>query len=133
MHAPSDKFTVAVTGDGDLTGVFFTELCTRFPLAKVFDRTDATNKARRAEARRGKSIYASSEFRSSALVMEANLNNPPPTDITVRFMKTGKNENVMVADKQSSRILNFDLSVIRSLNQVVSNVLQIVNAVGLAH
>ncbi|MEO8649009.1 MAG: hypothetical protein ABI539_07575 [Acidobacteriota bacterium] len=133
MHKPSEKFTVEVTGDGDLTGMFFTELSVRFPFAKVFDRTDSTNKTRRAEARLGKTLFASPEFRALASEIDANLKNPSRTDITVKFMKMGKNENVMVIDKQSSRILHFDLTATSSLTQVISFVQQIVQAVGQAH
>ena len=91
------------------------------------------NRARRAEARLGRTIFASPEFRASVPEIENNLNNPAKTDVTVRFIKAGKNEIVMVMDKQSSRILNFDLARARPLDQIVSFVRQIVQAVSDAH
>ena len=132
MHQPNDKFSIAVSGEGRALGMFFTEFLARFPNATCYDRTGQTQQAIQQEVTLGKSAYASTEFRRSALVAERNLASPPKSDVTVRFEQRGQVENATVAGKVSRRILSFDFGAARDLQDAVNFVVRVVQAVGMA-
>ena len=133
MPKQSDSFSVEVVGNGALTGMFFTEFCKRYRSAVCFDRTDPTNQARQNEADFGELPEASPHARAMSLLTQVDLALPQRADITVRFLKMGKMENVAVFCSKSSRTFVFDLSHPRSINQLVGYVLQVVHAVGNAY
>ncbi|HYJ92237.1 MAG TPA: hypothetical protein VEV84_13075 [Pyrinomonadaceae bacterium] len=133
MGTPSGLFTLEVRGDGDLTGLFFTEFGKRFPFATCLDRTDRANKSRGNEVKLGRLAHASDTFRSSTSAIEDNLRNASRADITVRFLKIGRKENVAVFNMKSSQTMSFDLEDARSFDQRVGFVSQILRAVASAN
>jgi len=133
MPKPSDRFTLEVVGSGDLTGMFFTEFRKRFPFAVCFDRTDPSNRSRLNEAKLGMLPNAMPDLRASVPDIATDLIHPQRADITVRFLRTNKIENIAVFCRGSSRTFVFDLTHPRSLSQLVGLVSEILQAVGRAY
>ena len=135
MHLPNDKFSIAIEGDDcDLLSIFFSDAFRHFRSATFYDRTDAGITARKNEMRLGRSVFASPEFRQIASKIQRDLANPAATNITVRFLKNGmRSQNVMVIDKQSSRILTFDLAHVRGFGQMNLYAREIIRAIEQAH
>jgi hypothetical protein len=134
MHTALERFSIAIEGeDCDLAAMFVSDAMAYFRHAKFYDRSARVIAAVKDEMKLGKSEYASPEGRAAAARIEQNLKYPPPVDVTVSFQRIGGSVNVMVIDKQSSRILSFDLSSERSRDRLDSYSTQIIRAITLAH
>jgi hypothetical protein len=135
MHSRNDKFSLAIEGDDSvIMSIFITDGLSYFRSATFYDRSNRVNSIRQSEVMLGRSKFADREFRLAAERIVQNMTSPPPTDVTVRFMKNGgRCMNVMVIDRQSSRILTFDLAHVRGISQLESYAAQIIRAVECAH
>jgi hypothetical protein len=141
MHMPNDKFSIAVEGSGKLLGMFVTKCMKRFPNATIYDRSNQFRSFAAQERTLGNSELASPEFRRSSA--DRGPDWSAPVDVTVTFQinvdkendekENDDKENVIVADKQSSRILTFDMAAAKHMHQVESFVHQVIQAVASAH
>lgn len=88
--------SIAITGDGQLFGLWPSHAMKRFPQATFYDRSAAVTAFRHAEVVLGKKGLLNAEGQASARRTAENLANPPEVDATVSFSGPVQNGTVTV-------------------------------------
>lgn len=132
MHQPGDRFSMAISGNGRLLGMFVTEGMKRFPNATMYDRTEQFRNFAEQEVKLGKTEFAAPEFRKSALVTERNLRSPAAVDVTVVFRSLGTHETVTIAGKVTRNTSSFDFGSAGNMQDVEGFVQKLLQSVTIA-
>ena len=125
------KFSIAVTGTGQLMGMFITDGMKHYPSATWYDRSIQVHSAIGKETQLAKSGHLRPSDRQRLLRAERQLRTPPPVDVMVSFETKGKREKVAVVGRRRRRTLSFNLnpSVVRSLKRLETYVRRVVAVV----
>ncbi|MCR9109478.1 hypothetical protein [Marivita sp. XM-24bin2] len=93
------KPSIAVTGDGQLFGVWITHGMKRFPMATFYDQSATVTAFRQAEVELGRRGLLDPAGQAAARRTAENLANPPDFDVTLTFKGPVENGIVKVKCK----------------------------------
>jgi hypothetical protein len=96
-------YSIAVSGESFLLGIFITDVEQQLPGTTLYDRTDKFIAFAGREVELGKSGFLNKEGRKAAKRIEKNLKTPTPTDVKVHFSESGKDIRTTIVSINGTR------------------------------